>query len=997
MMYRASSVRMVIAALLLGIVGSVSALELMPTSPRIGTPPPGLRPPLLRISDKAAEPVRLVAVNVEAQVVGHLARTTVELTFRNPNNRILEGELQFPLLSGQQVTAFALDFDGKWRSAVPVEKAKGQEVFEEVTRARIDPALLEATKGNNFKLRIYPIPAQGQRKVSLTITERLPMGNRTAKGSAALYRLPIPANEKLETFAFRLRAPELEKGLTRVQRGLTGAEWWHREGEAKLEFVQKDYKPAPQIEIVLMQPEREQPVIEEMDGVRYFYAEVPGFKLTRAQRPLPKQLALIWDASGSGAERDHNREWALLDAWFKTVRHATVHLRIARDRVEDGGTFTVRNGDWKALRTVLQKVAYDGATNPAAFVPTEAVDMVLLFSDGLTNYGETTFPRYAVPLLAVSAARSADTDRLRHAAEQSGGAFVDLTRTSTVAAVRAMLEAPMRLVNVHASGAKDIVVSPRDAQTGRVAVAGVLTAPDALVELEWQNSANTVKRRIKVSDKAKPQAGGGFVTQTWARMKLATLEPEYHLHRAEIQRLGKAFSLVTRGTSLIVLDRVEDYARYEIVPPAELRAEYDRLRGQVQQAKEKDRAAHLEAVVKHFEDKISWWKKDFPKDDKPQAKTEAQPVGAATGAMAAPGDRMERARKSAPRLAAQNDGMTSPRMMERMAADRAAPPAAAPEAATSQPGASGATASIKLKKWTPDAPYLDRLRKAEAKDLYAIYLDERPTYTQSTAFFLDVADLFLERKEPHLAQRVLSNLAEMNLENRHILRILGYRLMQAKAPADAIAVFEQVLELAPSEPQSWRDLGLAYAANGQNQKAVDHLYEVARRPWHDRFPDIELIALAELNAIVATASEKIDTSAIDARLLRNLPLDLRVVLSWDADNTDIDLWVIDPNGEKAFYGHRLTYQGGAMSRDFTGGYGPEEFSLKRAKPGKYLVQAQFYGHRQQVVSGATTLQLKFTTGFGTKQQNESAITLRLKGNKEVVTVGEFEVGGTGEK
>ena len=30
-------------------------------------------------------------------------------------------------------------------------------------------------------------------------------------------------------------------------------------------------------------------------------------------------------------------------------------------------------------------------------------------------------------------------------------------------------------------------------------------------------------------------------------------------------------------------------------------------------------------------------------------------------------------------------------------------------------------------------------------------------------------------------------------------------------------------------------------------------------------------------------------------------------------------------------------------------------ALKVAKPGRYKVEAQFYGHRQQVVTGATTL------------------------------------------
>jgi uncharacterized protein YfaP (DUF2135 family) len=134
---------------------------------------------------------------------------------------------------------------------------------------------------------------------------------------------------------------------------------------------------------------------------------------------------------------------------------------------------------------------------------------------------------------------------------------------------------------------------------------------------------------------------------------------------------------------------------------------------------------------------------------------------------------------------------------------------------------------------------------------------------------------------------------------------------------------------------------------------------------------------------------------MDARLLQNLPLDLRAVLSWDADNTDIDLWVTDPNGEKVYYANRLGYQGGSMSRDFTGGYGPEEFSLRNAKPGKYKIQAQFYGNRQQVVSGATTLMLKLSTGFGTAQQKDENIILRLTGQGSEVEVGTIEVAGKG--
>ena len=72
--------------------------------------------------------------------------------------------------------------------------------------------------------------------------------------------------------------------------------------------------------------------------------------------------------------------------------------------------------------------------------------------------------------------------------------------------------------------------------------------------------------------------------------------------------------------------------------------------------------------------------------------------------------------------------------------------------------------------------------------------------------------------------------------------------------------------------------------------------------------------------------------ATNKRLLRNLPLDLRVVLAWDADNTDVNLHVIDPNDEEVYYGRNLL-QGGAIGHNATGGYGPEEFALRVASRG----------------------------------------------------------------
>jgi Ca-activated chloride channel family protein len=55
------------------------------------------------------------------------------------------------------------------------------------------------------------------------------------------------------------------------------------------------------------------------------------------------------------------------------------------------------------------------------------------------------------------------------------------------------------------------------------------------------------------------------------------------------------------------------------------------------------------------------------------------------------------------------------------------------------------------------------------------------------------------------------------------------------------------------------------------------------------------------------------------------------------------------------------------------------------------VQVQFYGHSRTTVAGATTLQVKLYSGFGTAQQQERSITLRLRERNDSLVVGEFEV------
>ena len=941
-----------------------------------GLQPPVQIPVLSRlIVPEARLPIRLKKVAVNAEVLGSISHTRIEMVFFNPNDRVLEGELQFPLLDGQTVTGFALDINGELRAAVPVEKVKGQQVFEDVSRARIDPALLEKTQGNNYKLRVYPLPSHGSRRVVLNIDEVLSSG----RYAYLSYRLPLQFAAKVEQLDIAVHNPTSPARYSAMAvSAQMGAERlkvaYEFEKAAKsgsrVALSRKDYQSKEVLSIDFPALADTGMVTETRDNQTYFYSELKLPPSKAVKRESPKHIGIVWDASGSGMARDHDKEFALLDAYFKALKNVRVALILARDRAETLDEFTIVDGDWSSLRKTLQNVAYDGASSVSALSPPPATQLNLLFSDGLTNYGDGEFSAGAAPLFTVYASSSSDLPRLVSWADRSGGSLLNVSIQTAENAVRELTRQSPRLIALSGLGVKELVSAPAYAASGRLMIAGILTAPDASIELDWDVGQG---QRHRQTIAVKNATVSSMAANRWASLKLAQLEFDDVLNRAAIARLGKQFSLVSRETSLIVLDRVEDYVRYEIVPPESLRAEYEFLFRQKELKISEQRSAHLDEIAQKFSQKMDWWEKTFPKDDKPAPVKLGEIV--VSGAM--------------PRNAVM---AMAPMAVASMPPDRMMS-APMPLAKSTVNPSVPAELSIQLKKWQPESPYATRLRAAAPEQMYAIYLDERPAYANSTAFFLDAADIFIERGQVDLGLRILSNLAEMNLENRQILRILAYRLLQAKQTQDALPVLRQVLALSPNEPQSWRDLGLAYAEAGQFQLAVDNLWEVVAHPWHDRFPDIELIALAELNAIIARAPKalNIDTSRMDGRLLRNLPLDVRAVLSWDADNTDIDLWVTDPNDEKVYYANRLGYQGGSMSRDFTGGYGPEEFSLRDAKPGKYKVQAQFYGNRQQVVSGATTLMLRLSTGFGTAAQQDQNTMLRLTGQGALVDVGTFEV------
>lgn len=143
------------------------------------TPP--VERPEVRITPMAVK-YHKVAIAIQNQI----ATTTVDEVFHNPNNMQLEGTYVFPLPENAAISALSLWIDGKEAAGELLDKDKARDVYEGIVRTMRDPALLEYVGSRVFKLRIFPLPANGDRQVKLSYTEKLSYDN-----GLCTYRYPL--------------------------------------------------------------------------------------------------------------------------------------------------------------------------------------------------------------------------------------------------------------------------------------------------------------------------------------------------------------------------------------------------------------------------------------------------------------------------------------------------------------------------------------------------------------------------------------------------------------------------------------------------------------------------------------------------------------------------------------------------------------------------------------------------------------------------------------
>jgi tetratricopeptide (TPR) repeat protein len=954
------------------------------------------RPTFARVYVGDGNSLELVSLHVSVTIEGPRARTVVDHIFRNPHNQQLEGTFEYPLPTGASPSYFAM-FLGQTRDTAParftrranqqplpaealarltpaelvkqvdtadwgrlqeariVSKEKALETYEEVVRGRIDPALLEYAGGNTFSGRVFPIAAKGYNRVILAYEEPLPIAEERM-----LYRFPLP-DCKLQELQFNLQARTDECRKPSFLPRDAGKD--ESSGRVIFSRAWKDAKPEGEVVFACTPADPQVQAIsgrQGENGPRYVYARLrPQLKTVAKDQSFASHAVFLLDTSLSEHPERFAVTMKLLQKILETDR-AIQHFNVLTFNVgaawlDPKGFFdNTAAGREKALK-MLDGLVLEGATDiscaldrlaqPGFGIAAGTNLNVFLLSDGHITWGEpdvaalvarfeqrcphaTRFHCYRTGL------GEENSELFEALTRRGGGVFQCYGEAELDAAAQAHRSQCMKIERVRFVGgpeASDILVSGRRAAVypgGELVVAARFNGVGRTTAIvEGEFAGQKMVQEFPLE----VRSGSELAPRAWAEVAVSSL---LALHDSHLDGLVTAycqqFGIVSRVASFLVLENEADYKRFNL---------------------EEERGKTLAGDLGVFLADV-WAQLG-----------KAVPAGKSFERFLAQVD------KRVNLLGGQN-GAHVKQMLDLLKDE-----------------------DFEL----PVSPIQGGL--VRSRDV-ADYLTERERDRRNVAAYLKEARRRSEAGDVDGAVRVLSSIIEEYPNRGDALRLVGYRLVDLKQAGQAARLFSQVQKQRPFEPHSYRDLAHALEESGKFGLAAINYEIVLAGTWHNRFrQELKTVAQEEYAHMMQEAirHKRVTGSLANhfgerlEQMARPQPKsDLRVTISWNTDATDIDLWVIEPDGTKCFYSHNRTKSGGELSQDQTQGYGPERYRVAKAQPGVYTLIVHYFRPNPNLLGGETHVNVRVSRFAGTPQETVERHTVILKQHNEQVEVAKIQ-------
>jgi Ca-activated chloride channel family protein len=250
-------------------------------------------------------PLEVSYHHVTVDIKDQVAVTSVDQEFVNPNGQQLEGTYLFPLPAGAHIDKFSMDINGKMQEAELLPADKARSIYEDIVRRHRDPALLEYIGRDTFKVRIFPIEANGKKHVKIQYTQLL-------KSDAGIVEYTYPLNT--EKFSARPLQQVSVKVNLETQESIKSVYCPTHNVEIKREaggkkavagYEEKNVRPDTDFKLIFSREKNDIGVNlltfrNSPDDGYFLLLASPGMEAKPAA-VQPKDICLVLDTSGSMA------------------------------------------------------------------------------------------------------------------------------------------------------------------------------------------------------------------------------------------------------------------------------------------------------------------------------------------------------------------------------------------------------------------------------------------------------------------------------------------------------------------------------------------------------------------------------------------------------------------------------------------------------------------------------------------------------------------------
>jgi hypothetical protein len=915
------------------------------------------------------EELPLKTMQAKVTIDGFRARVVLDYVYANDRDRQLEGNFQLRLpeeaspyffafgestYEEKQPLFFAVsevkkmgdgpleivtERQAAWshpKEAKMVPREKAAFAYAETVRQRVDPALVEWAGAGVFNARVFPLAPHKLHRVVVGYDLDL-----VRIGDDLEYKFDLP--EKVPASMVDVTVKQMPKIVATpavAPLGEGGRQLYHFDNPKERTITVRLKSPGA-------------PVIAGTDPkAGDFFAAQAKPVLPQGAAAKGSDSAVFMVDTSLSSNPDRFNVWlkmmrAVLDKNRDTLKRFDV-LFFGVDAYWYKPAFvenTPENVD--ALLGFANGLALEGATDlGAALVEaarpkwldanTKKYDLFLL-SDGAATWGEGNLHALARTLASGSAGSlfayqtglaGTDVAALTHLARESGGAVFSVTGESEIdRAAIAHRARPWQLVSAQVTGANDVLLGgrPRALFPGQTVLAVGRGALDKSAELTLVLEQGG--RRETLKTKLAAPIASKLAPRAYGQVATGQLEELEAATEGVSKAYATHFRVTGRTCSLLMLESDQDYARFGIKPDEDAFVVKSTPAGEL-----------------------------FAKTLKETYDTLGDPKASFLALLA---------------------------KLERTPGVKFQIPASYKTAVAQMPASAFVVDSAPLatrlhEKKALSGPLAEHLAKHDL-DYDAISAEAKARLSQSG---------------PADALKTLSSLVEENPGDAILARDVGYSAMDFGLRPQAYHLFRRVADQRPYEPQTFRAMAQALAAMGKNDLALAYFEIPLIGEWDPRFGDMKDIVELDYLRFLRSAKTSVPEYA-KARLdtlsqkIGMTKADIVVTITWNTDNTDVDLHVTEPSGEECFYSHRQTQSGGELTRDVTRGYGPEMYVLKRAPSGKYLVRAHYYASDRNRASARTKVYVTTFEDWGTPKEKvtEKVVTLEYgKDTHDIATI-----------